>query len=351
MSGNVLFPEESKSNQDKKPKRIHFVHTNKLYTNSKTNKTTKQHLGQNAVSRLMRDLKEWERCKKEFPCIEACPLDDNIMEWHCNICPDSGDFKNIVFHLIINFDETYPTLAPDVELCTPIPHPNVFGEWICLDMLKRDDSGKYKGWTAAYSVTSILMQLQSFLFEQKTIDQMDYDGSAERSFNQDSFRRNYLPQIKSFKCDKCKHCWDKPFPVTPTMIDRIGKEESDKCKDNEKTKNKNNKNDRKKRKRKKKSNRSNVNYGDDRDDDFCFWDGIYRDLEICIFEFFGVQDLLKLRRVAKRFQSLVFNTKIIQVKCCFFFGKFFSFFKTIFLSFFLCCVFSLVPINQKQTEG
>ena len=69
---------------------------------------------------------------------------------------------------------------------------------------------------------------------------------------------------------------------------------------------------------------------------FCFWDGIYRDLEICIFQFFNVQDLLKLKRVAKRFQTLVFNTKIIQAECCccYFFLFAFSFFKLFFIVFF-----------------
>ena len=166
----------------------------------------------------MRDLKEWQKCKNEFPCIEACPLENDIMEWHCNICPDSGDFKNGIFHLIINFDQTYPTRAPLVKLCTTIPHPNVFGGWICLDMIKRYDVGR---WTAAYSVTSILMQLQSFLLEQKNLDQMDYNGSRTIYLDQGNFDRCYLPQIKSFECVKCKHSWNKPFPVTPTMTLRL----------------------------------------------------------------------------------------------------------------------------------
>lgn len=50
---------------------------------------------------------------------------------------------------------------------TDIPHPNVFGRTLCLDMLqpKKKDSGWYDGWSSAYTVESILIQLQSFLFE------------------------------------------------------------------------------------------------------------------------------------------------------------------------------------------
>ena len=59
---------------------------------------------------------------------------------------------------------------------TGIPHPNVFEEynydswtpivdryWVCLNMLRDPDQGKYSGWTSAYSVQSILVQLQTFL--------------------------------------------------------------------------------------------------------------------------------------------------------------------------------------------
>lgn len=53
---------------------------------------------------------------------------------------------------------------PSITLFTDVTHPNVFGKTLCLDML--EGSGKrYEGWTSAYTVESILIQLQSFLFE------------------------------------------------------------------------------------------------------------------------------------------------------------------------------------------
>jgi ubiquitin-protein ligase len=39
------------------------------------------------------------------------------------------------------------------------------GSFICLDMLRpAAGNGAYSGWSSAYSVLSILLQLQSFLF-------------------------------------------------------------------------------------------------------------------------------------------------------------------------------------------
>ena len=44
---------------------------------------TKEEFQANAVKRLMRDLGEVKRCP--IHNISALPLEDNIMEWHCNM--------------------------------------------------------------------------------------------------------------------------------------------------------------------------------------------------------------------------------------------------------------------------
>ena len=270
----------------------------------------------NGAFRLMRDLRDWIKSRDQFPCINAVPLDDNIFEWHCNICPDSGDFKGVIFHLIMYFDEKYPVLPPKVKLCTSIPHPNVFGEWICLDMIKRDgDNGykndkKYQGWTPAYSVTSILMQLESFLFSQSNVDQGDIN--VDRSFDPVHFKLDYIPKIEAFICDKCKHFYKQPFQITLSISKKLGsieKKEKDveegkcvvkkmavKCKDI------------------KNSNEKVTEIFAGKNDNFCLWDGLYHDVEMLIFGFLKLNDLIKLKRVAKRFQYLVNHSKIIQVE-------------------------------------
>lgn len=81
--------------------------------------------------------------------------------------------------MIIKFPDNYPEAPPKVNLCTVIEgHPNVFdwGEeypYICLDMLKGHTSKTpYEGWSSAYSVLSLLLQLQSFLFEENAVPQV-----------------------------------------------------------------------------------------------------------------------------------------------------------------------------------
>ena len=91
----------------------------------------------------------------------------------------------------MNFPERYPAAPPRVQLCTMIPHPNIFegydhnvhraeaGVWLCLNMLRDASQGSYSGWSGAYSVFSILVQLQSFLFAENV--PQDYRGSSSSS--------------------------------------------------------------------------------------------------------------------------------------------------------------------------
>eukprot|EP00824_Muranothrix_gubernata_P024053 TRINITY_DN67_c0_g1_i1.p1 TRINITY_DN67_c0_g1~~TRINITY_DN67_c0_g1_i1.p1 ORF type:complete len:995 (-),score=204.69 TRINITY_DN67_c0_g1_i1:1224-3914(-) len=65
----------------------------------------------------------------------------------------------------MEFPQHYPHKPPTVTLATPIPHPCVQGNTINLDMFDLSTRGLYEGWTSGYSVLSILIQLQSFLFE------------------------------------------------------------------------------------------------------------------------------------------------------------------------------------------
>ena len=73
-------------------------------------------------------------------------------------------------HLVLTFDEHYPSTPPAVLCTVRFPHANCYrrpdGTYsICLDMLEppTEKGSPYSGWSSAMSVLSILLQLQSFL--------------------------------------------------------------------------------------------------------------------------------------------------------------------------------------------
>eukprot|EP00761_Pharyngomonas_kirbyi_P011781 gb/GECH01011807.1/.p1 GENE.gb/GECH01011807.1/~~gb/GECH01011807.1/.p1 ORF type:complete len:1284 (+),score=343.94 gb/GECH01011807.1/:1-3852(+) len=128
-----------------------------------------------ARKRLMRDLKEI----KENPLagVSALPLEHNLFHWHANLQgPADTPWENGIFHFELEFPSTYPDQPPSLTACTAIPHPNVFGRQVCLDMLETqttvgnnaNEQGASIGWSPAYNVHTILIQLQAFLFESDT---------------------------------------------------------------------------------------------------------------------------------------------------------------------------------------
>jgi len=171
-----------------------------------------------AIKRLTKDYLEYEANSDEFTLISAEPLENDLFEWHVNICAPDGPYANLPLHFILNFPDNYPAAPPKVKLCTRIEHPNVFenwgdsGAWICLDMLKEYTvKTKYEGWSSVYTLTSILLQLQSFLFSENV--PQDYGGGESLSYGNHSVCSS-LQRIKSFKCS-CGHTHDRPMPRLP----------------------------------------------------------------------------------------------------------------------------------------
>ena len=186
-----------------------------------------------ASKRLMRDFKELQKDSKKLNLC-ASPLEDNLFEWHANICPESGRYQGIIIHCILKFTENYPSEPPEVKIMTGIPHSNIIKHngnnyFLCLDMLNNffwEDGGnneKYSGWSSSYTVKILMMQLQTFLFDDYI---ENYDGRIKHTLYQlapeegggnrdkDTIEKSIIKAFddsKKFKC-KCGHCWESPNP-------------------------------------------------------------------------------------------------------------------------------------------
>ncbi|KAL9641954.1 hypothetical protein ABK040_004011 [Willaertia magna] len=176
-----------------------------------------------ATKRLMKD---WLECNKNpLKGIAAAPVNEsNLFLWHANLKgPKNTAFEKGIFHIIMNFPQNYPQSPPTLTLCTRIEHPNVIGNHICLDMLEAKTNGssleKFSGWSPAYTVQSILIQLQAFLFEadpsrifSNIHDPKTYE-SKKREWS--SSVKWSVEQSRNYTDKSVGHSPHKPFPPFP----------------------------------------------------------------------------------------------------------------------------------------
>ena len=153
------------------------IHKKKSYTNTNkmshietpsditgTNSTSPKNGGRKALRR--RSSSNVKRLQSELmqlmmsgtSGVTAFPKGENLNEWTATIKgADKTVYEGLEYKLDMKFPADYPYSAPTVKFVTPCFHPNVdqYGN-ICLDILKDK-------WSAAYSVQTILVSLQSLL--------------------------------------------------------------------------------------------------------------------------------------------------------------------------------------------
>mmetsp|Transcript_16826 Transcript_16826/g.47027 ORF Transcript_16826/g.47027 Transcript_16826/m.47027 type:complete len:178 (-) Transcript_16826:257-790(-) len=115
--------------------------------------------------------------------ISAFPDGDNIFSWVGTLKGGEGTvYEGLSYKLSLKFPNEYPFKPPLVKFETPCFHPNVdqYGN-ICLDILKEK-------WSAAYSVKTLLLSLQSLLGEPN--NESPLNGYAAKLWvNQVDYRR------------------------------------------------------------------------------------------------------------------------------------------------------------------
>ncbi|KAF3043910.1 hypothetical protein E8E11_000407 [Didymella keratinophila] len=106
-------------------------------------------------------------------------------------------------HLFIEFGNDYPLYAPQVSIQSEIVHPNIYGDYICASILNTEE-----GWTPAYTLKGVLIQLLSF-FTSKSLEQ-DHGGgvvdlrdfrSAQKAGDDWRYGKNW--QAHDYFCESC----------------------------------------------------------------------------------------------------------------------------------------------------
>lgn len=141
------------------------------------------------ITRICEELRDVTR-GEPVPGVEilSAPSDTDVLEEKAQfplnvsvrLTAFDGPMKGTTAVLSILLTTAYPLAPPKVILHTPLCHPNVYSFGICLDMLRPSCGRAYEGWTPAYTLRAVLMQLSTFLMLDEDIGQ-DYGDSVRRS--------------------------------------------------------------------------------------------------------------------------------------------------------------------------
>ncbi|ORY28661.1 UBC-like protein [Neocallimastix californiae] len=99
--------------------------------------------------------------KSPPPYIIAKPLESNILEWHYVITgPPDSPYQDGEYHGVLNFPSDYPYKPPSIKMITPNGRFKTNFR-LCLSMSDYHP----KTWNPAWSVSTILTGLLSFMLE------------------------------------------------------------------------------------------------------------------------------------------------------------------------------------------
>ncbi|KAF7314430.1 UBIQUITIN-CONJUGAT-2 domain-containing protein [Mycena kentingensis (nom. inval.)] len=131
------------------------------------------------LARLYRDLVELR--ESPYPGVQVF-TGDELHKFCLVLTLPSGPWKNMSFHFDVELPEDWPTRPPRISISHSgaIQHPNLFGSYICCDLLKEEDMiSRYDGYTGGYTpaltLRGLFLQFITF-FSSTKIDQ-DYGGS------------------------------------------------------------------------------------------------------------------------------------------------------------------------------
>ncbi|KAF5317532.1 hypothetical protein D9619_013226 [Psilocybe cf. subviscida] len=133
------------------------------------------------LSRLYKDLSELQ--ENPYPGVAVFTDDANLRKLCLVLTPPGGPWTGLALHFDVELGEDWPTSPPRVSSSVPgISHPNLYGSWICCDLLKpiawvSHENGYTGGYTPALTLRGLFLQFLTF-FSSTSVDQ-DYGGAVE----------------------------------------------------------------------------------------------------------------------------------------------------------------------------
>lgn len=138
--------------------------------------------------------------KSPPPYIIAKPLESNILEWHYVITgPPDSPYQDGEYHGVLNFPSDYPYKPPSIKMITPNGRFKTNFR-LCLSMSDYHP----KTWNPAWSVSTILTGLLSFMLEDTPTtgsivtskkDKINFALKSKEYNRNDQKFRNIFPEL------------------------------------------------------------------------------------------------------------------------------------------------------------
>ena len=190
-----------------------------------------------ALKRIANDMKELAKFPLEG--IGMASIDNDPMKFVINIELMTGPYEGYKVQLLMTMSDEYPIkppkmlVFPDQLIGMGFHHHVLRGDngymEFCIDLLDNeymDSNEQLTGWNPAYTISSVLLQVQNFLGD-PDMHQLPSKSSIEKLMkSMDSYKRTFILRDENGE-RKVVHTWKDPYPKMYSMKNQMEEEESE----------------------------------------------------------------------------------------------------------------------------
>ena len=175
-----------------------------------------------AIKRVTNDLKELNKCPLEG--IGVAQIDNDPLKFVVNIELMSGPYIGYKVQLLMTMSENYPINPPKLliypnQMIGEHYHHHIFRTYhekeyyykFCINLLENefnmDTNEEHTGWNPAYTISSILLQVQNFISDPDMHNMPSQHEIDLLMKSMDNYQRPFFDGEK-----QVIHAWKNPFP-------------------------------------------------------------------------------------------------------------------------------------------
>ena len=175
-----------------------------------------------AIKRVTNDLKELNKCPLEG--IGVAQIDNDPLKFVVNIELMSGPYIGYKVQLLMTMSENYPINPPKLliypnQMIGEHYHHHIFRTYhekenyyeFCINLLENeydmDTNEEHTGWNPAYTISSILLQVQNFISDPDMHNMPSKYAIDLMMKSMDNYQRPFFDGEK-----QVIHTWKNPFP-------------------------------------------------------------------------------------------------------------------------------------------